>query len=148
MSSSPDAAVRAPGREHIPIYPRGFIALRIVQLILTILIIALSAYSIYFLPYDGNTFILAVAVMALISSVYHLVARYGAPSIYNYWAILGLDIFFVVMWLASFALQASRVGALFALMDIYSSSSYYSYNSYEISWLGVQAGAAGLGGIQ
>lgn len=52
MNSSPDAAVRAPGREHIPIYPRGFIVLRIVQVILTVLIMGLSAYSASFSTRD------------------------------------------------------------------------------------------------
>lgn len=92
--------------------------------------------------------------MTLISSIYLLVAKYGATYIYNYWAILGLDIFFIVMWLSAFALQASRVAPYFAYVATTTvSSSYYygyseSYTTYEVSWLGAQAAAAALGGIE
>lgn len=61
------AQYRAPGREHIPIYPRGFIAIRIIQLVLSILILALAAYSVALLAYDGNSFILAVVSYELYS---------------------------------------------------------------------------------
>ncbi|GAB1311057.1 MARVEL domain-containing protein [Madurella fahalii] len=164
MNNTQHSAARAPGHEHIPIYPQGFIAVRIIQLILAVLIMGLSAYSVYLLAYDGNSFILAVAIMTLISSIYHLVAKYGAPYIYNYWAVLGLDIFFIVMWLSAFALQASRVAPLFAYLSpsyssydssyisgydsSYDTGYYYTYTVYGISWLGAQAGASALGGIQ
>lgn len=45
MSSSKYSSHRPAGREHIPIYPKGFIALRFVQLILAVVIIGLCAYS-------------------------------------------------------------------------------------------------------
>lgn len=88
------------------------------------------------------------ALFTLITSVYHLVAEYGAPSIYNYWAVLGLDIFMVIMWLSSFALLASQVAAFFA----YSSYDYY----YGYVGLGTGdrivvsclAAASALGGLE
>ena len=64
--------------------------------------------------------------MTLIASIYHLVAEYSALSLYNYWAVLSLDILLVIMWLSSFALLASQVAALFA----YTSSSYDYYGGY------------------
>lgn len=39
------STVRPEGREHVPAYPRGFIAIRIVQLVIAVLIIGLSAFS-------------------------------------------------------------------------------------------------------
>jgi hypothetical protein len=36
---------RAPGEEHIPRYPRGFITLRILQLIVGLVCLGLSAYT-------------------------------------------------------------------------------------------------------
>ncbi len=96
--------------------------------------------------------------MTFITSIYQLVARFNAPSIYNYWAILSLDIFFVVMWLASFALLASRVAAWFSLTSYsssyssyyssYYSSSYYGLSSTDYIWLACQAAAASLGGLE
>ncbi|EAQ92622.1 hypothetical protein CHGG_00857 [Chaetomium globosum CBS 148.51] len=99
-------------------------------------------------PYDGNNFILAVAIMTLLYSIYNLVAKYGPPAAYNYWVILGLDIFFVVMWLCSFALLAARVGQFFSLVNSYSSYSYYSLSDSDLIWLAAQAAAAGLGGVE
>ncbi len=40
-------------------------------------------------------------------SQYHIVAEFSAPAIYNYWAVVALDIFLVIMWLASF--RAARL---------------------------------------
>lgn len=50
MSSPQYPAARPAGREHIPVYPKGFIAVRIVQLVLSILIMGLSAYGMLLLP--------------------------------------------------------------------------------------------------
>lgn len=36
---------RPVGREHIPVYPRGFVAIRIVQLVVAVVILGLDAYS-------------------------------------------------------------------------------------------------------
>lgn len=44
MSGRQYSNQRKPGREHWPLYPKGFIGLRIVQLVLAILDLGLSAY--------------------------------------------------------------------------------------------------------
>ncbi len=171
---SAPSAVRQPGREHIPLYPKGFIAIRIVQLVFAVLILALSGYSVAMFASSGNIFILVVvclteqpplppssfanrelkqkqALFTIITSIYHLVAWFGPANAYNYWAVLALDIFLVVMWLASFALLASEVAYLGYYS--YSSYSYYSYYSYSYSYASfvfwyTMAAAAGLGGVQ
>ncbi|KAK3301069.1 uncharacterized protein B0H64DRAFT_30112 [Chaetomium fimeti] len=139
MDNTP-SPTRPLGREHIPIYPRGFIAIRIVQLVLALIILGLAAYAISYLSFDGNQFILTVALMTMLSSIYHLVAELGAPAAYNYWAILGLDIFLLLMWLCSFALLASRVTPWVTYLDALSGA--------EATWLGTQVGAAAMGGIE
>ncbi|KAH6845284.1 hypothetical protein B0I37DRAFT_181039 [Chaetomium sp. MPI-CAGE-AT-0009] len=147
--NNPQHPVSRPlGREHIPIYPRGFIAIRIVQLVLALIILGLAGFGVTYLSFDGNQFILAVAIMTMLSSIYHLIAEFGVPAAHNYWVILGLDIFFVIMWLCSFALLASRVAALFSYVDSYSSSYYYGLDTFSLAWLGAQAGAAALGGVE
>jgi hypothetical protein len=45
---------------------------------------------------------------------------------YNYWAILGLDIFAIVFWLISFALLASEVAA-YRIVTYTANDCYYSY---------------------
>jgi hypothetical protein len=62
-SHSKYSAERAPGREHIPLYPRGFIALRIVQLVLSLIIIGLCGFGVVgfaalYLSDVGNPFML------------------------------------------------------------------------------------------
>lgn len=44
MSDSYSTA-RPAGREHWPVYPKSFIAIRIVQLVLAVIILALDAYT-------------------------------------------------------------------------------------------------------
>ena len=44
---------RAPGREHIPVFPKGFIAIRIIQLVLSLVVIGLSAFGLSILSFDG-----------------------------------------------------------------------------------------------
>lgn len=39
------SAARPAGREHVPAYPKGFIAIRIVQLVIAVIIIGLSAFG-------------------------------------------------------------------------------------------------------
>ena len=46
---------RPAGREHIPTYPRGFIALRIVQLVVALVILGLCAYSLTLISFSGNS---------------------------------------------------------------------------------------------
>lgn len=91
--------------------------------------------------------------MTLIVTIYYLVAEYAAPAIYNYWAVLALDILLVIMWLSSFALLASRVAAIYALGTYYN---YYTGNYYAGStltgiaggWAACLAAAAALGGVE
>ncbi|KAJ2990843.1 hypothetical protein NUW58_g2758 [Xylaria curta] len=133
---------RPAGREHIPLYPKGFVGLRILQLVLGVICLGLTAYSVAVAPITGAVLMLFTAIVTLISSIYVLVSHFGPPAAYNYWAIMGLDIFLVVFWLISFALLASQA----ALLIAYGAYYYGYFTGYTI--LGsIVAAAAGLGGI-
>ena len=107
------------------------------------------------------------AVCTLIIVVYNLVATMAVPAMYNYWAILGLDIFGVVFWLVSFALLASEVAAYEIVTYTYDTSScnyYYAgvcYKKRSLNFLAKRvattdvytyrnalAAASGLGGLE
>lgn len=45
---------RPAGREHIPLYPRGFVIVRILQLIFGLICLALSGYGIAYLVFAGD----------------------------------------------------------------------------------------------
>jgi hypothetical protein len=77
------------------------------------------------------------AVLTLVVSIYHLIVEFGVPAGYNYWAILGLDIFFVVLWLIAFAILAAQVGL-----------TYDSYGYFISDFMATQIAAASLGGGQ
>ncbi|KAL7620872.1 hypothetical protein AAE478_009870 [Parahypoxylon ruwenzoriense] len=146
---------RAPGKEHIPLYPRGFIAVRIIQLIIAIICLGLSAFGIAYLVFSGDALTLFTSIATLITSIYCLVAHCGPPKAFNYWAILGLDIFLVIFWLISFAILAAQVTAAFALYssykDYYDYYDYYSYHDYDTAlttYGACLAAAAGLGGVE
>ncbi|KAK0665672.1 hypothetical protein QBC41DRAFT_282560 [Cercophora samala] len=138
-------AFRAPGREHIPIFPKGFIALRIIQLVVAVIVLGLVAYSIHFAAFNENAFMLAVAIMTIITSIYHLVAWYAAPEAFNYWAILGLDIVLVVLWLCAFAVVAAGIAPW---MEYYGGALYAYTTTYEQAWWTGLAAASGMGGLE
>jgi hypothetical protein len=93
------------------------------------------------------------AVLSMLTSVYQFVAHYGPPAAYNYWAILGLEIFNIIMWLCSFALLASEVAPIFG-------EGSYTYNSrtgrytrtgltgLALTLAATQMTAAALGGVE
>ncbi|KAI1752669.1 hypothetical protein F4782DRAFT_530156 [Xylaria castorea] len=133
---------RAAGREHIPIYPKGFVAVRIIQLVLGIICLGLTAFTVSVAPLVGAILMLFTAIVTLISSIYILVVHFQSPTAYNYWAILGLDIFHVIFWLISFALLAAQAALLLDFGSYY----YGYYDGYTI--LGsIVAAAAGLGAV-
>ncbi|KAH8196767.1 hypothetical protein TruAng_009059 [Truncatella angustata] len=137
---------RAPGREHLPLYPKGFIAIRIVQLVLAVVVLGLTAYGVSQLAFDGDILSLFSALATLITCIYIIVAEFGAPALYNYWAVLSLDIFLVVFWLISFALLAAEIAPYASGYCTY----YYCYSlsSAEKTYFAILAAAAGLGGAE
>jgi len=144
--------VRPPGREHTLGLPRALIAIRIIQLVLAVLILGLDAYGLYVLAFSGAALNMFTTVATIIVCIYNIVAELGPVSLYNYWAILALDIFLTVFWLISFALMAAQVAPLFTSYSYYSGYySYYSYYSsytyYGIAFMSCMAAVAGLGGL-
>jgi hypothetical protein len=65
----------------------------------------------------------------MIIVVYYLIATIAVPAMYNYWAILGLDIFACVFWIISFSLLASEVAA-YQIVTYNSDSCDYYYDGY------------------
>jgi hypothetical protein len=55
----------------------------------------------------------------MIATVYMIVAEMRFPVIYNYWAIIGLDAYEVVIWLTAMALQASEISNINQLLNYF-----------------------------
>lgn len=48
------SAVRPAGREHVPLLPKGFIAIRIVQLVVAVVVLGISAFTLSTYPFRSN----------------------------------------------------------------------------------------------
>ncbi len=82
----------------------------------------------------------------MITSTYELIAYYGPPAAYNYWATLGLDVFNVIMWLSSFALLTSQVAPAFKTECYYGRC--YKLTGVSLVIAATQMAAAALGGVE
>ncbi|EFW99379.1 hypothetical protein CMQ_5800 [Grosmannia clavigera kw1407] len=145
-----DSGARTVGREHFPVYPRGFFGLRIAQLVLALIVLGLDAYGLYSLSFSGDGLNMFTCIATVITCVYLLVAELAVSAIFNYWAALGLDIFLVVFWLVSFALMASQVAPFMRTYDeCYGDYCYtYALDGYAKTFADCMAAVAGLGGLE
>ncbi|VUC35969.1 unnamed protein product [Clonostachys rosea] len=109
--------VRLPGREHIPDYPKGYIAVNVIQLIFSVILIGSSGYSLAILPTLGGIFIMISALVSLAISIWLISARQCAPQAFNYWASIAFDVFLFIFYLIGWALSA--IAAIFWMGSIY-----------------------------
>ncbi|TGO51465.1 hypothetical protein BOTNAR_0355g00060 [Botryotinia narcissicola] len=113
---------------HIPGARGALLGLRIAQLALAVIILAMSSYGVYWIVYDGDALTLASAAISIVICVYVIVASTGAPVLYNYWAVLGLDIIAVILWVVSFPILASQIANAVTVQE--TCDSYYDYCYY------------------
>ncbi|KAF7558769.1 hypothetical protein G7046_g5389 [Stylonectria norvegica] len=136
---------------HIPRYPRGFIILRILQLVLSILILGLLAYAVYIVAFSGNCLMLFTAACTVIFTGWLTCAYFCAPGLYNYWAVLALEIFLLIFWLNSFSLLAVQTTYYWAVGSGYcdTRNCYHGSLSDAAEVYGsILAAATGLGAIE
>ncbi|KAL2143517.1 hypothetical protein VTI28DRAFT_10373 [Corynascus sepedonium] len=147
MNKSPHPTARPPGREHIPIFPKKFATIRIFQLILAFLVVVASAIGVHYRPFFGNAFILIVGLITLCTSTYLLIAEYGPPTAYNYWAILSLDVLLVILWLCCVPMTSGRLRLLFEIAD-YDRENFGAVTSLYAAFLASQTLATLFGGFE
>jgi hypothetical protein len=119
-------------RSHILRLPKWLIFLRGAQMLVALLVFCLACYGVSALAIDGDAlslftvwphrlFLLPImlpkhlltelqSLATFILLIYIVGSELWFPFLYNYWAILGLEIFAVFFWLVSFALLAAEVG--------------------------------------
>jgi len=100
---------RSSDRSHILKLPKWLIFLRGAQLLIALLVFCLACYGASAFAIDGDSLSLFTALATFILLTYIVGSELYFPLFYNYWAILGLDIFALFFWLISFALLASEV---------------------------------------
>lgn len=60
------SAARPAGREHVPAYPKGFIAIRIVQLVIAVIIVGLSAFGLSEIIITGSELSIFTVCLSLV----------------------------------------------------------------------------------
>lgn len=110
---------------HMLHLPRFFTIIKYVQLIIAVLVLGLSAFSVYLLAFSAHAYAIFVSLYTVGITIYFLVANKSAPKSYNWIALLVLEVLAVIFWLAAWAVLA----ALFAILA-YVGSTYDSYYGY------------------
>lgn len=77
-------------------------------------------------------------------------AEFAAPAIYNYWAVMSLDILLIIFWLSSFALMASQVAPFMqgSTYCYYGYCTTYRLTGGDLTFASCMAAVAGLGGLE
>ncbi|GAB1743926.1 hypothetical protein NU219Hw_g972t1 [Hortaea werneckii] len=112
-------------RDHMLQMPRAVWILHILQLIIAVLVTALSAFMVYVIPYNATIFSIFTGSYSILILIYYFVAVHASPKLYNCIALLALEVLALVFWLACFAALA----ALYAIL-VYIGE-YYVYDSYR-----------------
>jgi len=137
---------------HMIVMPKAFLALRVFQMVFAVFVLGVCIYGAIGAPVSGVVLNIFTALATIITLIYIFVATYSQPIIYQYWAILALEIFCLIFWLISFALLASEV----AIAAAYTCGGYYYYgkyystscNSETLGIIGLFGACAGVGGIE
>ncbi|KAF1736573.1 hypothetical protein CRV24_002180 [Beauveria bassiana] len=154
--------VRAPGKEHMPNYPKGWITIRILQLIIAVVTLGLCSYLVTTSVIGAGFYGQKKAVCTIITSIWLISAHSCAPRAFNYWAVLVLDIYQYLLWLGGFAACAILAAGLFGGRGLRGGSYNFKYllgRRYYSSWYdgdrytttanaAIGAAAAGLGAVE
>jgi hypothetical protein len=132
----------------------AYLGLRIVQLIFAVAVTGICIFGAVYIPTSGMILNIVTGFATIVTAIYYFVAYYAQPGMYQYWAILSLEIFCLIFWLTSFADLAAEVAYAAALTcdtsyDYYTDS-YYSTgcSSYSNAAVGLFGGAAGMGALE
>ncbi|KAI1448522.1 hypothetical protein F5Y02DRAFT_310728 [Annulohypoxylon stygium] len=90
--------------------PSWFIALRVFQIVFSIIAVGMTGWWIHGLYYDELGFVIVCGIFTWVIAVYALLAEkaISCRRAYNTWAILSLDAMMIIFWLAAMAAVANR----------------------------------------
>ncbi|KAI6087394.1 hypothetical protein F4821DRAFT_107493 [Hypoxylon rubiginosum] len=90
--------------------PSWFIAIRVFQIVLALVVVAMTGWWIHGLYYDELGFVIVCGLFTWIIAIYALLAErvVSCRRAYNTWAILALDLLMIIFWLAAMAATANR----------------------------------------
>ncbi|KAI2465541.1 hypothetical protein F4781DRAFT_424718 [Annulohypoxylon bovei var. microspora] len=90
--------------------PRWFIALRVLQIVFSLIALGMTGWWIHGLYYDELGFVIVCVIFTWVIAVYAILAEkvVSCRRAYNTWAILALDAVMIIFWLAAMAAVANR----------------------------------------
>jgi len=118
-------------RHHLVSEPKFVLVFRFLQLATAVVVLGLASYDLTFLVFDGIGITLFSAIGSIIITLYIIISTLAVPIAYNYWAILGLDIFAIVFWLISFTLLGSEIANFDAYVYDTTCVYYFYYECYK-----------------
>lgn len=111
--------IKPPKEDHIPHLPAYYHIFRPLQLILAIIILALTSYALTNTSSGYSAFAMFTAVATLVLLVYSAVTLVFYTVLYNRIAVLVADCLAIVAWLAAFASLATWASDISQLDDIH-----------------------------
>ncbi|KAF2093585.1 hypothetical protein NA57DRAFT_81087 [Rhizodiscina lignyota] len=134
-------------RDHIVQVPPFFFFLRIAQAVLTLVVFILACYGLSFSTwvFGGNGYALFVSLASFVILGYYLLTTLKFPSAYNRWAVLVLECFAVIWWLACWADLAAWAAAYstWFVFDDFDNS----FENRAKSYRDAMAAGAGIGAL-
>ncbi|KIW01995.1 uncharacterized protein PV09_06505 [Verruconis gallopava] len=143
------------GDSHIVPMPKGFLAVRILQIVFALIVVGLTAFLIsntIGFVFSATAFGIFCGILTLIIVTYDLVAEKAAKAAYNMWAVLALDILMVIFWLSAMGSMAA-LRAAFTVPVTITTYKRVITKRYYYAWAGntylaILAGAAGVSAIE
>lgn len=112
---------------HVLHLPRFFTIIKYIQLVISVLLIALSAFCVYLIAFSAHAYTIFVSLYTTGIIIYYLVASKASPKSYNWIALLVLEVLAVIFWLATWAVLGALYAALALIGSTYDSYDYYYY---------------------
>ncbi|KJZ73706.1 hypothetical protein HIM_06824 [Hirsutella minnesotensis 3608] len=129
--------------------PIWILGLRIAQVVLSIIVLALAATAMRDAYLDELGLVVATSIITWIIVVYAIVSERVAPCrvAYHVVAVLSLEAFLVILWLATFAAVAAQRGRFVSLNSCTGSGCLRKRVVLSGRGLDAMSGAAGLGAL-
>ncbi|WPH00678.1 Hypothetical protein R9X50_00350800 [Acrodontium crateriforme] len=109
---------------HIIEQPKWVEIIRIVQAVLSVILLGFSAYGVSYIAFNAYCLTLFTALWTILVLAYYIVSIRFAPQAYNWIAVLVLETLTTIFWLSSFATLAALYSSA---VNAYHDYSYYYY---------------------
>ncbi|UKZ75486.1 hypothetical protein TrVFT333_003172 [Trichoderma virens FT-333] len=110
------ASERPRGQEHIPDYPKAWIWMRVLQIVIGLVVLFLSIHALeeFHVPTGIQVVMIVIAASTVGISILLIIAQFASPRIFRYWAPLLFDVSVFVAWAVSAPLLVEQTSDIVA----------------------------------